>query len=32
VQALAEAEGQLEDAIVRGEDEDVARGVEDGGA
>ena len=29
VEAFAEAEGEFEDAFVRGEDEDVSRGVED---
>jgi hypothetical protein len=32
VEALAVAEGKLEDAVIGGEDEDVARGVENGGA
>jgi hypothetical protein len=32
VETFAVAEGKLEDAIVGGEDEDVARGVEDCGA
>jgi len=32
MKAIAEAEGQLEDAVVGGEDEDISRGVEDGRA
>ena len=32
MEALAVAKWQLEDAVVCGEDENVARGVEDGGA
>jgi hypothetical protein len=31
VETIAEAGGKLEDAVVRGEDEDVSRGIEDGG-
>jgi hypothetical protein len=32
VEALAVAEWKLEDAVIGGEDEDVACGIEDGGA